>query len=180
MLLDYLNQIRDKRKGNGKQYHLGYVLFFSLLACISGADSYPKIAAFIDDKFWILDEIFNMGWVKAPEKSTIRKIFYTVDYEELEDMFRKYIQDVLKFDKLAFSGVLAADGKTLRGSYDHMKDQRATQMLSIFETNLNLILAHSKIDDKTNEIPVLPELIKKLGIENKIFTMDALHCQKKL
>jgi hypothetical protein len=180
MLLNYLNQVVDKRKGQGKQYHLGYILFFSLLAVLSGADSYPKIAAFIDDKFWQFDEIFNMGWVKPPEKSTIRKIFYTINYEDLEDKFRKYFNEVSKLDKLADSNILAADGKTLRGSFDHLKDQRATQILSIFATNVDLIVGHSKIDAKTNEIPVLPELIKELGIENKIFTMDAMHCQKKL
>jgi hypothetical protein len=180
MLLDYLNQVEDKRKGQGKQYHLGYILFFSLLAVLCGADSYPKIAEFIDDKFWQFDEIFNMGWVKPPEKSTIRKIFYTVNYEDLEDKFRKYFKEIAKLDKLSDASVLAADGKTLRGSFDHMKDQRATQIMSIFATNIDLIVAHSKIDSKTNEIPVLPELIKELGIENKIFTMDAMHCQKKL
>jgi hypothetical protein len=180
MLLNYLNQIVDKRKGQGKQYHLGYILFFSLLAVLSGADSYPKIAAFIDAKFWQFDEIFNMGWVKPPESSTIRKIFYKVDYEDLEYKFRKYFKEVAKLDKLADTGTLAADGKTLRGSFDHMKDQRATQILSIFATNVDLILGHSKIDAKTNEIPVLPELIKELGLGNKIFTMDAMHCQKKL
>ena len=180
MLLEYLNQVEDKRRGQGKQYHLGFVLFFSILARLCGADSFPKIAAFIEDKFWLFDEMFNMGWVKAPESSTIRKIFYKIDHEDLEDKFRKYIQDVMKLNKLSSSNVLAADGKTLRGSYDHMKDQRATQILSIFETGLNLILAHSKIDDKTNEIPALPKLIKELGLEGKIFTMDAMHCQKKL
>lgn len=180
MLLDYLTKIEDKRKGQGKQYDLGFVLFFSLLAVLCGADSYPKIAKFMEEKFWQFDEIFNMGWVKSPESSTIRKIFYKVNYEELENKFRKYFHEVAKLDRLADAGILAADGKTLRGSFDHMKDQKATQILSIFATNVDLILAHSKIDNKTNEIPVLPELIKELGIENKIFTMDAMHCQKKL
>jgi len=180
MLLKYLNQIEDKRKGQGKQYHLGFILFFSLLAVLSGADSYPKIAAFIDDKFWQFDEIFNMGWIKPPEGSTIRKIFYKVDYQDLEDKFRKYFQEVVKLDKSTALDILGADGKTLRGSFDNMNDQRATQILSIFATNIDLIMAHSKIDNKTNEIPALPELIKELGIEGKIFTMDAMHCQKKL
>jgi hypothetical protein len=180
MLLDYLNQIKDKRKGQGKQYQLGFILFFSLLAALCGADSYRKIAVFIEDKFWQFDDIFDMGWIKAPHESTIRKIFYKVDYEEFEDTFRKYFKEVSKLDKTADTGILAADGKTIRGSFDHMKDQRASQMLSIFATNIDLILGHSKIDQKTNEIPVLPELIKELGIENKIFTMDAMHCQKKL
>lgn len=180
MLLDFLNKVPDKRNDKGKRYQLGYILFFSLLAVLSGSDSYPKIALFIEDKFWRFDELFDMGWTKAPSESGIRKIFNTIDYEDLEHAFRNYFHNVLKFDKTIDSGTLAADGKTLRGSFDHMNDQKATQILSIFATNLNLILAHSKIADKTNEIPVLPELIKELGIEGEIFTMDAMHCQKKL
>lgn len=180
MLLDYLNEVEDKRKPQGKQYHLGYILFFSLLAVLCGADSYPKMALFIESKFWKLDEIFNMGWVKPPEESTIRKIFNKVNYEDLEQSFRKYFNDVSKINEVIDNSVFAADGKTLRGSFDHLKDQRATQILSIFATNIDLVLAHSKIQDKTNEIPVLPELIKELEIEDKIFTMDAMHCQKKL
>jgi hypothetical protein len=178
MLLDYLKQVEDKRNDKGKSYDLGHILFFSVLASASGADSFPKIAAFIDDKFWRFDEIFNMGWIKPPSESGIRKIFYTIDPIELEKSFRKFFLKVSKLNESELLEVLAADGKTLRGSYDHMKDQKAAQILSIFHTNLDLIVAHSKIDDKTNEIPVLPKLIKELGLEGKIFTMDAMHCQK--
>lgn len=178
MLLDFLKQIEDKRNDKGKSYDLGHILFFSVLAAASGADSFPKIATFIDDKFWQFDEIFNMGWTKPPTESGIRKIFYTIEPGELEKSFRKYISEVANINESKILEAFAADGKTLRGSYDHMKNQKAVQILSVFHTRLDLILAHSKIADKTNEIPVLPELIKELGLEGKIFTMDAMHCQK--
>ena len=36
-----------------------------------------------------------------------------------------------------------------------------------------------KVDDKSNEIPKVQELIEKFPAKNVIFRMDALHCQKK-
>src|SRR4051812_2561217 len=75
--------------------------------------------------------------------------------------------------------LLALDGKSLRGSFDALKDKKATQILSVFATDGRIILAHVEIDDKTNEIPVAQALIADLHLEGCLFTFDALHCQKK-
>jgi len=53
------------------------------------------------------------------------------------------------------------------------------QVLNFFDTRSELILAHETIDVKTNEIPVAQALIPQLGLEGVIYTLDALHCQKK-
>ncbi len=71
------------------------------------------------------------------------------------------------------------DGKVLRGSFDNLKAQRMIQIFSAFLTDQDIILAHEKIYCKTNEIPTAQKLVKELGIGKCIFTMDALHCQKK-
>ena len=74
---------------------------------------------------------------------------------------------------------IAVDGKVLRGSYDHFGDKKAIQVLSFFETGQGLILAHEVIEEKTNEIPVFQRLMKELNLEGVVYTLDALHCQKK-
>lgn len=48
MLLDYLNKLEDKRRGQAKRYPLGYIVLFSLLAIICNANGYSEIARFID------------------------------------------------------------------------------------------------------------------------------------
>jgi predicted transposase YbfD/YdcC len=54
------------------------------------------------------------------------------------------------------------------------------QMLSGFCSESKLILGHVDIAEKTNEIPTAQQLIKELGLpEGTIYTMDAMHCQKK-
>ena len=76
----------------------------------------------------------------------------------------------------------ALDGKTLRGSYDNKNGEKALHLLMAFCTNNKIILGHVNVTkDKTNEIPCAQELITELGLpDGAIYTLDALHCQKKL
>ena len=59
-----------------------------------------------------------------------------------------------------------------------MKEQKMKQILSVFDADKKLILAHKEISDKTNEIPEFQSLIKELNLEHSIFTADAMHTQK--
>ena len=68
----------------------------------------------------------------------------------------------------------------IRGSFDNFCDKKACHILSVFDTQSHIILAHKEVsgEEKTNEIPKLQGLIEELGLKNKIFTIDAMHCQK--
>ena len=75
--------------------------------------------------------------------------------------------------------VIALDGKTLRGSFDHLDDRAAAQVLSAFAGEDALILAHQEIAEG-DEIAAAQALIEQLGLRGVLFTADALHCQKNL
>ena len=40
------------------------------------------------------------------------------------------------------------------------------------------ILLSRKVEDKSNEIPLVQEMIKEFELEDMILTLDAMHCQK--
>ena len=112
-----------------------------------------------------------------PAHTTIRDIIQGTSGTELEQSFRQYSQVLAESDdEKQFIG---CDGKVLRGSFDHFKDQKAVQILSAFVSNSRIILAHEEIATKTNEIPTAQTLMAELGLSGYIFTFDALHCQKK-
>ena len=75
-------------------------------------------------------------------------------------------------------GVVAIDGKALRHSFDAFNDQKAAHVLSAFSVDDALILGHLEVDEKSNEIPAAQGLIKALALEGRLYTMDAMHCQK--
>lgn len=152
-------------------------MLFSVLAILSGGSSYRKIAAFIYHHYDLLDDHFGLNWKRCPAYTTIRDIIQGTSASELEKCFRAYSAYLVEGE--ANQRFIAADGKVLRGSFDHFEDQKAIQILSVFLSDSHLILAHETIATKTNEIPVVQQLMTELGLSGYIFTLDALHCQQK-
>ena len=176
MLQSFLFEIKDHRRAQGKRYQQGHILLFSILGILSGATSYRKIAAFIKARYEILDELFELGWKRKPAYTTVRDIIQGTSADELERSFRRHALSLVEEGEQQSIG---CDGKVLRGSFDHFKDQKAIQILSAFLNESKIILAHEEIEAKTNEIPTAQYLMQELGLTGKIFTFDALHCQKK-
>ena len=162
MLISFLFKIKDHRRKQGQQYELGYILLFSVLAIMSGADSYRKVHTFIEEHYPMLNEIYDLNWKRIPAYSTIRYIIQGVSSDQIEKSFREYtVELTTNTNKKRF---VAFDGKVLRGSFDHFKDQKAVQILSAFLSDSDLILAHEEIAEKTNEIPTAQEMMSKLGL----------------
>ena len=182
MLLEYLKKIPDHRRAQGQRYKLPDVLFVSILAVLSGADSYRDIVRFVKGNLKKLKNILGLTWKNAPSKSRLSEIFCGLDKVMLEEIFRNYSQDLSENRQDISNDVqnFAIDGKALRGSFDHLKGNDMLHLLSVFCTTNQLILAHVEIPEKTNEIPTAQALIKELGLpEGSIYTLDAMHCQKK-
>lgn len=178
MLITFLDDLKDHRRSQGQRYELRFILLFSIMAILCNAKSYRDIARFIKKHHNRLQKDFGLSWKAPPAYTTVRNIIKGVGQQELESSFRAYTQSLLEIGESNYIGV-AVDGKVLRGSYDHFQDKKAIQVLSFFDTQSELILAHEKVDVKTNEIPVAQTLIPQLELENVVYTLDALHCQKK-
>ena len=176
MLKSFLFKIPDHRRKQGRRYELGHILLFTILAILSGANSYRKVQKFIVAHYETLDEIFDLDWKRMPAHTTIRDIIQGTSGTELEQSFRQYSQVLAESDEE--KQFIGCDGKVLRGSFNHFQDQKAVQILSAFASNSRIILAHEEIATKTNEIPTAQRLMAELGLSGYIFTFDALHCQK--
>jgi predicted transposase YbfD/YdcC len=176
-LLEIFSQIRDHRRAEGKLYPLPQILVFCLLAMLAGATSYRKMHEFIMVHFRRLSLLFPSKMLKAPCYAQIRNIMAGLDPTDMEQAFRLHAEGLFRSEADGLT-LLAVDGKALRGSFDALKDKKATQILSLFATDGRIILAHVEIADKTNEIPVAQALIAELRLERCLFTFDAMHCQK--
>lgn len=177
MLYRYLCEVEDVRRGQARQYGLGGVLMCFILSLLSGAKSYRQTEAFIRQHFAVLNQTFGLGWRQPPGYGGLRRIVQQVPVASLERAFRAYTA-ALSAAVGSQNALLACDGKTLRGSFDGMQDQRAVQLLSVFAQDSQLILAHCDISEKSNEIPAFQALVAELGLTGKVYTLDALHTQK--
>jgi DDE family transposase len=180
-LLDVLAEVPDPRRAEGKLYKLPYVLLFSILAIVSGCNSYRGIVTFIDVHRHRLNAAFALSWRRAPAHTAIRYILQGLDPAAVEAVFRRHATLLQAARATPGKGSIALDGKTLRGSFDNFHDRAAAGVLSAFATDTALVLAHVDIAEKSNEIPAAQVLLADLGAaDGAIVTLDALHCQKNI
>jgi predicted transposase YbfD/YdcC len=76
--------------------------------------------------------------------------------------------------------VIAIDGKTLRRSHDKALGRGAIEMVSAWAAENRLVLGQVKMEDKSNEITAIPELLRVLEVSGCIVTIDALGCQQEI
>lgn len=182
--LDLLSQIPDPRRAQGKKWQLGPVLLATILAILSGATSYRKVHSFIVVHRERLNDAFGFGWRSAPAYSAVRTILHGLDGNAVEQVFRAHavqLSGVIPTrDDVENMPVVAIDGKTLRRSFDAFNDRKAAHVLSAFAVDGALILGHLEVDEKSNEIPAAQAMIEALALEGRLFTLDAMHCQKNI
>jgi len=177
-LVTALGDVPDPRRAQGKRYPLPYLLLFTVLALMSGARSYRGIITFLEERRELLNRHFGVALKRAPVVNTLRTVLQSLDAEALERAFRHHARDLLSVVEADGRPVIALDGKTLRGSFDHINDKKAAQTLTAFASSSAILLAHTPIDEKSNEIPAAQQMIGELGLTGVIFTADAMHCQK--
>ena len=176
-LLAALEGISDPRRRQGRRYPLAPLLLFSVLAVLAGAASYRGILTFIGVHRERLNATFGTGLRRAPAVNTLRDLLHALDPAEIEAAFRRHAERLGDATTPPGRRVVALDGKTLRGSFDHLDDQAAAQVLSAFASEGALILARQEIAGG-DEVAAARALIEGLGLRGVLFTADALHCQK--
>ena len=177
MLTGFLFKIKDHRRKQGVRYESGHILFFSVSAILSGADSYRKVQKFIVNHYNTFNKMFKPDWKGMPAHTTVRDIIKGTSGSALEKSFRQYSAILAENDNR--NRLISCDGKVLRGGFDHFKDLKAVLIQSAFLSDSHIIPAHEEIATKTDEIPTAQCLIEALGLTGYIFTFDALHCQEK-
>jgi hypothetical protein len=177
--LTLLAEIEDPRRAEGKLYRLPHVVLFAILAMVAGANSYRGIHSFIDVHLPRLRKFFGLKWRRTPAYTTIRIILQQLDAASVEQVFRRHAAILHEKSTPEGQRHIVIDGKALRQSFDDFHDRKAAHILSAFASDAALVLAHLDCDEKSNEIPAVQALLRQLGLEQALLTVDAMHCQKK-
>ncbi len=104
-------------------------------------------------------------------------MFSQIDPEEFQESFQSWVESI---HELTAGQVVAIDGKQLRGSKDGFLGKRAIYMVSAWAEANELVLGQRKVNEKSNEITAIPELLKVLDVSGCIITIDAIGTQTKI
>jgi predicted transposase YbfD/YdcC len=169
----HFGTIPEPRLERTRLYELPEILFIAICGIICGAESWEDIADFgRDQEAWLRTVLPLPNGI--PAHDTFRRVFGLINAVAFQKSFISWVQAV---SRLTQGQVIAVDGKKPRGSQDKGIGKGAIDMVSAWATGNQLVLGQIKVDDKSNEITAMPELLRMLVITGCIVTTDAMGCQ---
>ena len=178
-LIDYLKEIPDERDPHGRRHPLWLILLIIIMGIMSGYWGYRGLGRFVERHRRELIKMFQVSRAEMPSYSTIRRVMMNLDYEQLTTVFNDWASQYTHHQKGQW---IALDGKSLKNTVTdyHGSQQNFVTMVSAFSHQKGEVLGLKVMENKKeSEINVVRELIELLDLSGVVFTMDALHCQKK-
>jgi len=175
-LLEHFAELEDPRVERTKLHLLPDILGLTICAVICGADSWVDIESYGHSKEdWLKTFLVLPNGI--PSHDTIARLFARLDPKQLQTCFLNWINTITQ---TLGPEVVAIDGKALRHSYDRTEGKSMIYMVSAWATTNRLVLGQVKVDEKSNEITAIPELLRVLFLSGSIVTIDAMGCQKSI
>jgi predicted transposase YbfD/YdcC len=157
-----------------RKHKLIDIITIAICAVISGAEGYNEIADWGRAKRRWLKKFLSLS-NGIPSHDTFRRVFSLLDPDEFQRSFAAWVSSV---NILLDHRVIAIDGKTLRRSFDPANNKRALHLVSAWACEAKLSLGQVQVDEKSNEITAIPELLRMLELKGAIITLDAMGCQR--
>ena len=173
--LDRISVIDDPRIPGMVLYPLDEILLSVLVGLLCRAEDFDEIEDTCAELLDWLKQFLPFKNGVAPAQ-TLRRTLARLDPCALEEAFTDWTTSLAE----RIDGVVAVDGKTLRGSKQDADGHGALHLLSAFAHDSGLILAQQAVDGKSNEITAIPALLDKLALEGAIVTLDAMGTQKEI
>lgn len=178
-MFEFFNSLEDPRRGQGQRHQLDNIFIIVIMAIISGHQGFRGFARFAEANAKELTEVLELKH-GVPKFNTFRDVLTALDEQILVQQFIKWVKDYLPkvVDKY-----IALDGKAIKATTNggNTKLQNFVALVNAFGHSSGVVYGmQSYENNKSGEGQALRDLVKALGMKDIIFTMDALHAQKKL
>ena len=168
-------RLPDPRADNAR-HDLLEVLCIALAAVLCGAESCSDMADFGELKEGLLRLFLGLEH-GIPSHDTFSRVFRLLKPDAFERAFRRFMAAFAKANGLELTGVVAVDGKALRGAYERGGKATPLQLVNVFAVEARMALAQQKAAGR-NETAAALEVLQLLCLEGCIVTADALHCHR--
>jgi predicted transposase YbfD/YdcC len=173
---EHFKDLNDPRVERTRKHPLINIVFIAVCGVLSGANSFAAIEEFgLDRRAWFARFLDLANGV--PSDDTFARVLARLDPGAFEKCLLSWVQAV---QEVTDHRLIAIDGKTLRGSYDRRGGKAAIHMVSAWASENKLSLGQVVVDEKSNEITAIPELLRLLDVSGALVTIDAMGCQKEI
>jgi predicted transposase YbfD/YdcC len=152
------------------------ILFIALVAVLCGAEGPSDMAAFGKAKEALLRRVLRLRH-GIPSHDTFSRVFRELDPQAFEQAFRRFLSAFAKANGINLSGVVAIDGKALRGAYERGAKATPLHMVNVWAVGARMVLAQCKAPGRNEALGAL-EALELVHLQGCTVTADALHCHR--
>ena len=166
----YFGAIDDPRAGNAR-HDLLELMFVALAAVLCGAEDCTDMALFAQSKLAFLRQIVRLEH-GPPSHDTFSRVFRLIEPEPFEAAFARFTAAFAG----ALEGVVAIDGKALRGAYERGRKSTPLHLVNVWAAEARLVIGQ-RLAPGRNEVLGAQQALALLNLQGCIVTADALHCR---
>lgn len=181
-MIEIVKKQNDTRYQPNVKHKMEDIILITLFAVLAKCNEWTEIEAFAQKKEpWLRQYLELPNGI--PSHDTIQRVVSLLDPQTLYSDTVNYLID--KINQITNSNekdILSLDGKTSNGSTRSTginKGEKPVNTMSVYSNNYGISIMQDYIEEKSNEIPMAPELLKKLNLKGCVVTADALNTQVK-
>ena len=150
------------------------LIMIGLCTYLTGGTDYVDMHLFAKERGSELGDMLLLP-NGAPSDDTFRRVFERIKPEELEHCLTSYGKSIL--DDLS-EKQLVIDGKKQCGTSPTSRGNKGLYILNAWVSENCFCIAQKKVEDKSNEITAIPEILSDIDIENAVVSIDAMGTQR--
>lgn len=168
-------QIPDFRRQHKRLYDLESILVIGIVSVLCGANSWDEMEEYARSKEEFLRTFLDLP-NGIPSHDTFNRVFSNIDSDKFEACFMDWVSSLAELEPRE---IIAIDGKTIKGAKSN-GSKSPVHMVSAWSSANHMVLGQVKVNEKSNEITAVPELLEALSIQDTIVTADAMSCQREI
>jgi predicted transposase YbfD/YdcC len=185
-IVRHFEEMEDPRSHVNRLHLLVDVIVISVLGVLAGADGPLAIAKWaVAQQEW-LKRHFRLP-AGIPSRDTIRRVLQSLKPLAFQKCFAAWLTTLQEEPPVANNDQqekpfrqIALDGKCLRRSHARNRGLGAMYLVSAWATERGISLGQLAVEEKSNEITAIPQLLDQLDLTGAVVTIDAAGCQRNI
>ena len=177
-LINIFSELEDPRDNRGKKHLLIHVIVLAIYGILCGYTDFTNMAYFLKKNEDKLSKELNL-LNGIPSHDTFSLVFRIINPDTFMNLFIKWTKQVVLKKSLNNSHI-AIDGKAIKSATDKVNNGNIPYIVSAFLTEAGISIGQVKVDDKSNEITAIPDLLDLIDIKDSTITIDAIGSQKQI